>query len=338
MTMHTSIKDQLQAAVASGAINVRATAKATPATSSMPKWVVVARKDLLAARNSAEALAHMKGIRDPEFAVRLNAILGTVQGIQARCVAESRSVVSARAATRKAESNTDAEPTSGDNKAPRLLAARRAAETAVNYVHSIAEGLTSRDIQPENFAEVSNTLRGYLKTVHVSLGELGQRKAVSSSHSMLENSSLNHYRHAQIKLERHANQNTDKPAFTVNLPVLAVFDGVVPVQRLVDAGLPVESMGGYPVFLHQTLLCLRTKMLDAQNFNKEQYLAGLLRQINERSGSSDNFELVTENGIANAQHEVYMYWLLPARQLTDMLKTANSALREWGLPFAGKNS
>jgi hypothetical protein len=332
------MREQLKAAVASGAIAVKkSTVPKTGsalATQTLPKWAVMARKTLLSSRADAEALAHMKGNRDPEFAVRLNALLGAVQRIQERCVQEGRGVSLEAAAKRETAKREGIEPVPNSGKSSKLLTARRAAETAINYINTIDEGLSSRDIQPEHFSEISASLRGHLHALHAALGDLGSKpKSNTAARDMLDADSMNHYRHASIKLDRQAKAKPEKPAFTVNLPVLAIFDGVVPVQKLLDSGLPVENMGGYPVFLHQTILCVRTNLLASMNMDKEVYIESVLRQVNSRSGSSDKFELVTEVGMANPKHEVYMYWLMPARQLSETNKAANNPLREWGLPF-----
>jgi hypothetical protein len=316
-----SIKEQLNEAIASGALTVKKTVATksnkdkdktkTKSKAALPRWAVIARKQLMEVRSSADALAKMTGVDDPEFALRLSALWGAADSIRERCVLASKG-----------------------NKRRELTICRRNAETILNYVKTVQDGLETRDIEPSHFKEISNQMRGHLRELHNSLGNLGYKVAPQAkARGMLDDDSLNHYRHASIKLERQAQKNIEAPAFTVNLPVLAIFEGAVPVKRLEEAGLPVENMNGYPVFLHQTILCVRTHVLDQLRFDRKRYIETVIRRINERSGANDKFVLATDVGMAHAKHKVYMYWLIPSKVQNEMLKTTNSPLREWGLPF-----
>lgn len=309
----TTMKEQLNKAIASGALTVKKTAGTVVKQHTLPQWAVAARSQIIEVRSSADALKKMRSVDDPQFSVRLSALWGAADSIRQQCTAAAK-----------------------ESRSRELTAARRDAETVMNYVRTIQDGLSTRDIETAHFEEVSKTMRRHLRTLHTALGTLGHKVAPAARRpDILADDSMTHYRHASIKLERKSKANPEHPAFTVNIPILAVFEGVVPVQRLEAAGLPVESMGGYPVFLNQTVLCVRASILDKRGLDRTKYIETVLARVNERSGSKDVFVLATETGMANSRHQVYMYWLVPSKFLMEMQNTANSPLREWGLPFKG---
>jgi hypothetical protein len=259
------------------------------------------------AGRSASVIKVLGSIVNPELAERLTDIETLVKKVHERCATESK----------------------GNRN---VVEARRNAETVINYLATVRGALKTRDIEADHLPEVSTQMQGYLRELKASLAKLGVAAQPMPVVESISGDAITHFAQSEIKLGREAQSNRNKPAFMIELPVVPIFDGIVTPEMLMQAGLPVEKMGGYPVLLRQRLIALRTEIVDKMDIDREVYLKRLIKRIEEHS--AQNWTLVSDTGMANAKHAVFFYWIMPEKALNAMITTAKgSALREWGLAF-----
>lgn len=260
------------------------------------------------AKHSASVIENFTSIDSPELGERLRDIRALVTKVHGKALAEKGG---------------------GDRG---VTAVRRNAESVINYLNTVESAISTRDLEAAQLPEVGRQMQDYLLDLKDSLNTLGHKAEPMGKVDVIDGDAVAHFKSKAMLLDRTAQDNIDKIAFMVNLPVVPIFDGTVTPEMLLNAGLPVEKMGGYPVILNQRLIALRTEKADKLKYDRETYLRRLISKIEELS--AHNWTLVTETGMANAKHEVMFYWIMPAKMLNAMTVAASgNALRNWGLAF-----
>lgn len=318
--MSASMKEQMQAVVASGALTTRKVVKTLkPKTKPGAQQVTtksVAPKEwwqqqvatVETAKVGANRLQVLKSLNSPELGERLTDLENLVTQIQSKCAEQSKE--------------------GGRN----VVAARREAETAINYVRTVRAAAKTRDIEVAHLPEISKQMGQYLASLKESLQKIGEGKVENAKIEVIDRDAVAHYKQSELRFTRTAQENIKNPAFMVDLPIVPIFDGIVTPEHLFQAGLPVEKMGGYPVLLRQRLIALKTEMLENAGLDKHVYMKKLIRRLEEHS--PQEWTLVTDTGHPSAKHEVFLYWIMPSRVLNAMTKAASgNPLREWGLAF-----
>lgn len=319
--MSKSIREQLESKLVSGQLRVTAkpalpsSKKAAPkvTTPAAPKpaapWHRRESLRVVRVQSSASAIAVVPSARSPEIGERLNYIERQAVSTHEACTAQAAKA-----------------------RSPELLEARRGAEKVLNYCRTVREGLVSRDLLHEHLPEVSSQLHLYLEELSTALNSCGAVRP-ERIHDVMDGDSLKHYRQCEIKLQRMAQEHVDKPAFMMDMPVLAIFTGVVTPERLLEAGLPVEKLGGYPVLLNQRVIALRTEYMEQKKLDKEKYLKNVLAKLDAGSDVPHVWTLVTDVGTPNKKYRVMLYWVMPQAALSSLNKAAGSPLRNWDLAF-----
>lgn len=260
------------------------------------------------AKHSASVIENFKSIDSPELGERLRDIRSLVTKVHAKALSEKGN---------------------GDRGVTKV---RQNSETVLNYLNTVESAIETRDLEAGQLAEVCRQMQDYLLDLKDSLSTLGHKAEPMAKVDSIDGDVVAHFKSKAMLLDRTAQENADKIAFMVNLPVVPIFDGTVTPQTLLNAGLPVETMGGYAVILNQRLIALRTEKADKLKYDRETYLRRLISKIEELS--AHNWTLVTETGMANAKHEVMFYWIMPGKMLDAMTNAAaGNALRQWGLAF-----
>lgn len=280
---------------ASGAAPVRSATKAEIVLSSINS-----------AGKSASAIGVLKSVRSVELKERLTDVASLCRKVHV--------LVSEQAAVTKG-----------------LVPTRRLVETAMNYVKSVESGIASNDVTTDMLPEISQTMRGHLRTLRSSVETTLAPPKPQPTFEQLDAKAVERFKLAEAGFNREVGKNRDKAAFIVDIPVIPIFDGVVVPERLAAVGLPVSGLGGYPVMLRQRIICINTDIADKLKHDKATYLTRLIERIEEHS--SHKWELVTPSGMANKKHELMMYWIMPQKALNSMTDAAGSSLREWGLAF-----
>ncbi len=315
-----SLRDQLAGAITSGALvkdaaprRVRDVASPSAIVKNVPAathWCARARKLLLGTRSSISIIGKLSSPHSVELLERLDLVANVAERIRLKCATES-----ARCNSRS------------------LVAARRAAETVLNFTKTIAEGASSRDIEASHLAGLSTQLGGFVTALETAVNNVERPPAAKTIEDMMGKDTIQHMAQSEIKLSRAVQQERKHAAFVVHLPVVAVFDGIVTAEALQRVNLPVSKMGGYPILLDQRVLCVRTHMLDSQR-DQAEYLRRLLNRLNDQGDTNHKWTMVLDSGVANIKYEIMMYWIMPAKDLDLMLSVAKSVgLREWGLAF-----
>lgn len=282
--------------------------KASVVDASKKPWYERYVSTVATAKHSASVIENFKSIDNPELGERLRDIRSLVNKVHAKALSEKGN---------------------GDRG---VTAVRRDAETVINYLNTVESAITTRDLEAAQLAEVCRQMQDYLLDLKDSLNKLGHKAEPMAKVDVIDGDVVAHFKSKSMLLDRTAQDNADKIAFMVNLPVVPIFDGTVTPEMLLAAGLPVEKMGGYPVILNQRLIALRTEKADKLKYDRETYLRRLISRVEELS--AHNWTLVTETGMANAKHEVMFYWIMPGKMLDAMTQAAaGNALRQWGLAF-----
>ena len=282
--------------------------KASVVDASKKPWYERYVSTVATAKHSASVIENFKSIDNPELGERLRDIRSLVNKVHAKALSEKGN---------------------GDRG---VTAVRRDAETVINYLNTVESAITTRDLEAAQLAEVCRQMQDYLLDLKDSLNKLGHKAEPMAKVDVIDGDVVAHFKSKSMLLDRTAQENADKIAFMVNLPVVPIFDGTVTPEMLLAAGLPVEKMGGYPVILNQRLIALRTEKADKLKYDRETYLRRLISRVEELS--AHNWTLVTETGMANAKHEVMFYWIMPGKMLDAMTQAAaGNALRQWGLAF-----
>ena len=260
------------------------------------------------AGRSASAIKVLKSVLNPELSERLKDINTLITSIHEICTVEGK-------------------------KDRKVIAARREAETVINYVKSVLGALDTRDIENNHLSEISDSLQAYLRKLKLELSNLevkddGEKVSVHT----INGDAIEHFAQSSLKLDKEVQNRLTSTAFMIELPVMPIFEGVVTPEKLMQAGLPVEKMAGYPVLLRQRLVALKPEVLEKKRINVTTYLETIVKRI--EANSPQNWTVVTEQSAASKKHDIIFYWLMPAKMLTAMTSAAKgSALREWGLAF-----
>lgn len=282
--------------------------KATVVDANKKPWHERYVSTVATAKHSASVIENFKTIDNPELAERLQDIRALVTKVHGKAVEEKGG---------------------GDRG---VTAVRRSAESVLNYVNTVESAISTRDLESGQLAEVSRQMQDYLLDLKDNLSALGHKAEPMGKVDPINGDVVAHFKSKSMLLDRTAQDNIDKVAFMVNLPVVPIFDGIVTPEMLLNAGLPVEKLGGYPVILNQRLIALRTEKADKLKVDRETYLRRLISKVEELS--KHDWTLVTETGMANAKHEVMFYWIMPGKMLTAMTQAAaGNPLRNWGLAF-----
>lgn len=282
--------------------------KASVVDASKKPWYERYVSTVATAKHSASVIENFKSIDNPELGERLRDIRSLVNKVHAKALSEKGN---------------------GDRGVTKV---RRDAETVINYLNTVESAITTRDLEAAQLSEVCRQMQDYLLDLKDSLNKLGHKAEPMAKVDVIDGDVVAHFKSKSMLLDRTAQENADKIAFMVNLPVVPIFDGTVTPEMLLSAGLPVEKMGGYPVILNQRLIALRTEKADKLKYDRETYLRRLISRVEELS--AHNWTLVTETGMANAKHEVMFYWIMPGKMLDAMTQAAaGNALRQWGLAF-----
>lgn len=292
---------------AGGKAGVKASVEVKPAAAPEVPWHQKQLSNVNNAGRSANAIKVLGSVVNPELNERLQDIETLVRKVHEACVSESR----------------------GNRE---VVAARRSAETVINYLGTVRGALKTADVEASHLPEVSTQMQGYLRELKADLTKLGQKSTPMPSIESISGDAITHFAQSSIKLGREAQNKRDKPAFMIELPVVPIFDGMVTPEMLQQAGLPVERMDGYPVLLRQRLIALRTELADKMNIERDVYLKRLIARIEEHS--PQNWTLVSDTGMSNAKHALFFFWIMPEKTLNAMTAASKgNALREWGLAF-----
>jgi hypothetical protein len=300
---HQSLKDQLKTVVQQGVLKPVITQPNKPTTWAGKQIVKVAR-----AGRATVVLNTTSDHDDPNFVDRINDVRVTIKGVHAVCSQYSKGK-------------------------PLVLKARRAAETALNFISTFENGFVNRDIPMANLVKTTGTLCKYLRELRVALQEIDKEAEPRASIEEVTKEAIEHFKLAEDRFNQDISRNVGQSAILIDAPVIPVYDQNMGLrQKLQEAGLPVEELGGYPVLLKQRLLCLDTGKLEDRGMDKKEFIQQLLDKLN--SGSGANWQMVSDDALANARHGRLLYWLMPSKNLEALVSaTGGNLMRSWGTAF-----